>query len=119
MCLVALFVIVLPPIAIAMSLPFGEFLRNSACVLGFYGWGYLLYLDILDYVAIPLTLSIIAAGFTAWVAHIYSAKFETSLSILFGVANLTLATPTQRFIFGWRHIGGRNSSDTQNLRNAK
>jgi len=83
-----------------MSLPFGEFLRNSACVLGFYGWGYLLYLDILDYVAIPLTLSIIAAGFTAWVAHIYSAKFETSLSILFGVANLTLATPTQRFIFG-------------------
>jgi len=35
---VAFFVIVLPPMAIAVSRPFREFLRNSACVLGFYGW---------------------------------------------------------------------------------
>ena len=78
---------------------FGEFLRNSACVLGFYGWAYLLYLDILDYIAIPLTLLIMAVGFTAWVAHIYSVKFETSLSILFGVANLVLSILYYHFLY--------------------
>jgi len=96
---VVFFVIVLPPMAIPVSLPFGEFLRNSAFVLGFYGWAYLLYLDILDYIAIPLTLLIIAAGFAAWVAHIYSVKFETSLSILFGVANLVLSILYYRFLY--------------------
>jgi hypothetical protein len=51
--------------------------------------GRLLYLDILDYIVIPLTLLIMAVGFTAWVAHIYSVRFETSCIILFGVANLS------------------------------
>jgi len=79
---------------------FGEFLRNSACVLGFYGWAYLLYIDILDYIAIPLTFLIMAVGFTAWVAHIYSAKFETSCIILFGVANLVfLSILYYRFLY--------------------
>jgi hypothetical protein len=96
---IAFFVIVLPPMAIALSLPFGKILRASACVLGFYGWAYLLCLDILDYIAIPLTLLIIAVGFTAWVAHIYSVKFETSLSILFGVANLVLSILYYRFLY--------------------
>jgi len=35
---VALFVIVLLPMAITVSLPFGEILRASACVPGLYGW---------------------------------------------------------------------------------
>jgi len=96
---VAFFVIVLPAMAIPVSLPFGEFLRNSAWVLGFCGWACLLYLDILDYIAIPLTLLIMAVGFTAWVAHIYSVKFETSLSILFGVANLVLSILYYRFLY--------------------
>jgi len=48
-----------------------------------------LYCDILREIAIPLTLLIIAVGFTAWVAHIYSVEFESSCTILFGVANLS------------------------------
>ena len=66
MFFVAFFVIVLPPMAIAVSLPFREYLRASACVLGFYGWGHLLYLDILDYTAILRISLMVAVGFTAW-----------------------------------------------------
>jgi hypothetical protein len=55
--------------------------------------------DILDYIAIPLTLLIMAVGFTAWVAHIYPVKFETLLNILFGVANLVLSVLHYCFLY--------------------
>ena len=73
--------------------------KDVVGLLYFCGLAAVIYFDILREIAIPLTLFIMALGFTAWVAHIYSAKFETSLSILFGVANLALSILYYRFLY--------------------